>query len=128
MISKRIAFYIEYYVINAPLYIYHELTHCVPLVFTWLYGLNTFPQIIIDRYPSYTVNEEDNVISTSSFKMHVSYINHFEFKWIDWVSAAMPLIGTLFLFVISPYYLYPYYLSNIQTIWLSVSDIRDLQK
>lgn len=111
---------------NAPLYIYHEIMHCLPLVITWIMGLNTFPEIVITQYPSYHIND-DNSVATSSFRMHVSYINHFGFKWLCFLTTIMPLFGTLFLFIISPYYLYPYYLSNIQTLWLSVGDIRDLK-
>lgn len=124
---KKKLFYLEYYLCNLPFYIYHELCHYIILIMTFLLALNSFPKLIITQwaYCEYCT-KDDNLRTQHSFKMHVSYINYWDFEWLDKICAFMPIPGLVILFWISPWYLYPYYLSHINTLWLSEGDIKTI--
>ncbi len=121
---KYLLFYVETYLLNLPCYIIHELCHWLFLLPLSMIGLVSMPTIKMDRLASYSINGDES--STWSFKMSVCYKNYFDIDWINRLCSIMPALGTIALFIVSPFYLYPYYLSQINTLWMSVGDINKM--
>lgn len=120
---KNILFYIEFYIFNLPLYLYHELSHFILVILTWCLFLTSFPKLVVKRWAYCGNCEDDGQRRQYSFMMYVEYNNRLGINWLDKIVAIMPVISTIVLFWISPWYLYPYYLSHINTLWLSQTDI-----
>lgn len=118
---KLFLFYIEGYLIEFPLYYLHELSHWLLALVTFLLGINSFPVIKIIRKYKIVIND-DNTTSSYSWHMQVSYSCNEDNKWLCPLISCSPAIMTVLLFIYSPYWLYPLYLSKISTLWLSVSD------
>lgn len=122
---KNFTFWIEQYLFDIPASLFHELCHWIVAFVTYLLGFNEFPTIVLDRWPSFNINP-DNTISIWSIKMHVAYTgwNDLSFRLI----VLAPAIGTILLFIFSPYWLWVYYLARISRFWLSVNDVNQLKQ
>lgn len=124
---KNVLWLIEQYVFEIPLAFFHELTHWVFCVITWLLDINTFPKIVVVRWPTRCVNSDDTT-STSSIRTHVSYRFYGRVKSLHiMMCSMMPIVGMAALFYFSPWFMWIYYLANINTLWLSVDDTRKVR-
>lgn len=125
-IRKHYLQYFEAYVLNLPCYLIHELSHYI-VALLMIPFLNSFPKFVINNlYHNKITN--DMFVSTKSHNMHININSNCRFSLQIFLITFSPAITTILLFIYSPYWLYPYYLCNISTLWLSVGDYRYCKK
>jgi len=81
-------------------------------------GQGGFPKLKIKSYPK--AEENDNRLIIYGWEMEVQHIGDTE--WIIKAIALAPAIGLVILLVYSPWYMWLFYISNIDTLGLSASD------
>jgi len=118
---KKIFFYIETYVSNFPCYLAHEISHIIFVFIFWIFGINSFPKMIWKRKASMTINK-DLTTSMQSTYLFVQYTSYFKNRIPLLIVSASPALLTILLFIFSPWYMYLYYIANINTLWMSVGD------
>ena len=129
MNTKKISYYVAEYIGTFPMCILHEVSHWLFALITFCLGLNSFPKIRITKY--YSVEIKDVYDRINNNRMHVEYTttnltNKTVIVMCSFVASA-PFFLTIFLFCYSPLWMYPYYLSNINSIWLSSSDVKQIK-
>lgn len=124
---KQLTFKIQAYCSEFPCYLFHELTHFLFVVCAWAFGYSSFPKLIIDRL-AYANIEPNGDMQTFSFTMRVTYSTPKRYIIFPLLVCISPMVGTLFLFIISPYWLWLFYIANINTLMLSGGDIVEINK
>ena len=109
--------------------LYHELWHWL---FTHLFKFLTLGDLEkirfnITGFPKIEDNGEG--FTTYSVCMEVEYYSTSKFtnSFGSILITFAPVIGVIFLFIVSPWWIYPLYLSNLNTFWLSSDDIKQIK-
>ena len=132
--TKSVLLFIEWYICNLPAYLFHELSHWMFVFLCWCLGfVDTFPKLIVIRWARWKINdsEGDDICRTEieTHHMGITFTVNDRYKRmvINKISCIMPGITTILLFVFSPKFMWIYYITQINTLWLSVKDIRDIR-
>lgn len=121
---KRMLFYTECYGFNMPASFFHEACHWVWYFALYLLGLNSLPRIRVSRWYSIRDNGDGTCHQTMMYTyvwMGTSWYG--DASVVNKVGLAMPVVGLALLVLLSPWQLDFYYLSQINTLWMSHSDI-----
>src|SRR5688572_10959638 len=126
---KELPLWIEHYVFNLPCYLYHEICHWVFGFITFCCGVNSFPKLRVLRWANWEINATNTGYEVSSHFMCVNTANDLNRFWnrvLTIYICSAPAFGVILLFVISPWYLCVYYITQIQTLWLSYGDYQQI--
>lgn len=123
MNSKKVFFYyVQGYLIELPATFIHELSHYLVTFIFFLLGMCDFPTMhFTKRFEC--IMTSPGCTSTNSWYAHVKFRGPDTCRWRLLIINAAPAFTTIALFIFSPWYLYPVYLSCISTLWMSTSDM-----
>lgn len=118
---RKIIFYVQQIIIAFPCLLFHELCHYIWAVISFYLLQNSFPYIKIDSYPKFYRNDMGtNTTIGASASVNFSTSNKNNLMHI--IGTAMPAVGTICLFIFSPWYIWIYYIAGLDSLWLSLSD------
>ena len=107
--------------------LYHEFWHWLFGTILWFFDNKIIdrPILRVDKYPYCELNDIGGLTSYAVC-MSVMYTSNGPYRFSKLISFA-PAIGCIFLFIVSPLYMYLLYIPYINTIWLSIGDVRQLK-
>lgn len=115
--------------LESLLMIYHEFWHWLFAHCMRIFTLGDIHNIIftIKEYPRI---ERNNIGGFTKYSptmciTYISTIKHLKSTESKIVTFA-PAIGTIILFLLTPWWMYPLYLSHINSLWLSLGDVDKL--
>jgi hypothetical protein len=114
-------------VVEFVLALYHEGWHLMfayPLYWT---GFIKKPTFVHNSWGKFEIDWHGNTTSSTSNAMYINIKDQMEdqlvrYALLGWISIA-PAFGFVLLLIISPWWLYPVYILNMRTLWLSPSDV-----
>lgn len=118
-------------VIDFMFCLYHELWHWLFAKLFYVITLGDICEIkfIVTRYPSVELNDNEGITSytTGMEVQHRTYdYENSTYKFYENIITLAPILGCVLLFAISPYYMWLLYITYINTLWISLVDIRNL--
>lgn len=129
MIIKKLIFFLEYNILNLTSLIIHELSHYIVALLGFILSINSFPVLNITKVAKYKVND-DGTTNTQSWSGNVTFNSdnsYLSFIFVKLITLA-PAITTVLLLIYSPMLIKVLVICNLQTLWLSVGDVRDLKE
>lgn len=113
--------------IECIMMMYHELCHYVVCLFWYCLGFIEFPRFYIDQHPGIEMNEKGSFTQYGAW-MSVNYkaSPNLSKKIKNSITIA-PAFGCVFLFVISPIYMWLLYINHLNALWMSCEDVNDLK-
>jgi len=127
-LDKLLPHYIKAYIIDLPCIIFHELCHYIVAVIIWCLGLApSFPTMQITRWFRLEYKDDCNF---TAYNWCASVTNHYYTTSLSIFANILitiaPAIGCILLFIFSPWYIYPFYIANINWLWLSADDAQQI--
>lgn len=123
---KVFTFYLVEYLCTFPVNILHELSHWLFALPLWIVNKITFPKLVIDRYYSIKINS-DYTVSQVSNSMSIQFKTDKERPLIVAYIASAPVFLIITIFWLCPFWLYPFIIVNIPSLFLSVTDIKQIE-
>ena len=121
-ITKFLCF-IEQYIFQFVFTCIHELSHYVFALYFWAIGAITFPKWNWTRKASIII-QNDRSITSFGHSMDISYNSPRNLRFMRYIIIpCSPAVFTIILFIISPWYLWIFYLSHISILWMSIYDM-----
>lgn len=130
---KNFAQYVE----QIPRFIFimlHELSHWIFAFIGFYLSLNGFPRISVTRWFSIIQYDKDDPTQSCSYGIcaqvtYTTWYNTIKAQNIHGaIIASSPIFLTISLFLFSPWWMYPLYIANLSTMWISWGDYEDIKK